>query len=187
MNFEALVTDYGYLAVLVGTLLEGEAILIIAGFLAHRGYLELPVVIAVAFVGTLLGDQLYFYLGRIKGRSFIDSRPAWKAKTERVFRLMEKNQVLLILGFRFIYGIRTVASFTFGASGMSPLRYLTLNTVGALIWAVSIGLLGYCFGQVVEVIIGDIKQYEQWILYGLVALAVIIWLIYKWRDKNTVQ
>ena len=49
INLEILVSAYGYPALFIGTFLEGETILVIAGFLAHRGYLELPWVIVIAF------------------------------------------------------------------------------------------------------------------------------------------
>ncbi len=45
-------------------------------------------------------------------------------------------------------------------SNVSYLRFIVLNFVGAGIWAISIGLAGFYFGQVVERILGDIKQYE---------------------------
>ena len=58
MSLQQLITDYGYLAILMGTFLEGETILILGGFASHRGYLELPWVVVSAFIGTLAGDQL---------------------------------------------------------------------------------------------------------------------------------
>jgi len=184
VNFEELVTHYGYIALLIGTFLEGETILVIGGLLAHRGYLELPYVIASAFAGTLFGDQLYFYIGRIKGKKFIDSRPVWQAKSRRVFELLEKHQILLILGFRFIYGIRTVTPFVLGSSGISPIRYLVLNICGALLWAIAVGILGFYFGQALELVIGEIKLYEKWVIFGLLLLSAIIWFFFKWRDKK---
>jgi membrane protein DedA with SNARE-associated domain len=184
VNFEELVTHYGYIALLIGTFFEGETILVIGGLLAHRGYLELPYVIASAFAGTLFGDQLYFYIGRIRGKKFIDSRPVWQAKSRRVFELLDKHQVLLILGFRFIYGIRTVTPFILGSSGISPIRYLVLNICGALLWAMAVGILGFYFGQALELVIGEIKLYEKWVIIGLLLLSAIIWLFFKWRDKK---
>jgi membrane protein DedA with SNARE-associated domain len=56
MSLELLVKTFGYWALFVGTFLEGETILIICGFFAHRGYLELAWVIVVAFMGSLAGD-----------------------------------------------------------------------------------------------------------------------------------
>ena len=64
---ESLIANYGYAAVLIGTFVEGETILVIAGFAAHRGYLSLPWVILLAFAGSLAGDQLWFYVGRRSG------------------------------------------------------------------------------------------------------------------------
>lgn len=179
MNLEEIVTHYGYIGILLGTFLEGETILVIAGFLAHRGYLELPFVIAAAFAGTLAGDQLYFYIGRIKGKEFIDSKPSWKSKTDRVFKLLDKYHTLFILGFRFLYGIRTVAPFVLGASGISPIRYLALNLCGALIWAIVIGMLGYYFGHAIEMLLGEIKQYEEWVIIGLLLVGATGWVLYK--------
>lgn len=60
MTFEELISTYGYVAVGIGTFQEGETILILGGFASHRGYLELPWVIACAFLGTLFGDRFYF-------------------------------------------------------------------------------------------------------------------------------
>jgi membrane protein DedA with SNARE-associated domain len=184
VNFEELVTHYGYIALLIGTFLEGETILVIGGLLAHRGYLELPYVIASAFAGTLFGDQLYFYIGRIKGKKFIDSRPLWQAKSRRVLALLEKHQTLLILGFRFIYGIRTVTPFVLGSIGISPLRYLLLNICGALLWAMAIGILGFYFGQALELVIGEVKRYEKAVIATLLFLSAVIWLFLRWRDKK---
>ena len=60
---ESLLNEYGYPVLLIGTFLEGETILILGGMAAHLDYLSLGWVIACGFLGTLFGDQLYFFLG----------------------------------------------------------------------------------------------------------------------------
>ena len=184
MDLEQIVTNYGYIGVLIGTFLEGETILIIAGFLAHQGYLELIYVIVAAFVGTLAGDQLYFYIGRFKGKKFIENRPAWQPRIKRVNTLLDKHQTLVILGFRFVYGIRTVVPFVLGTSGISPIRFLILNACGAFVWAVVIGALGYYFGYAVEGVLGNIKHYEKWIIAVIILMGTTLWLIYLLRIKK---
>ncbi|MGW8187802.1 MAG: DedA family protein [Desulfobacterales bacterium] len=82
---ESLIEKFGYLAVLLGTFLEGETILVLGGFAAHRGYLLLAGVILTAFCGSLMGDQLFFFLGRRNSRAFLDRRPLWKARADRVY------------------------------------------------------------------------------------------------------
>ena len=62
------IAEYGYAAVFIGCLLEGETILILAGFAAHEGQLSLPLTIFIAFVAGTLGDQIFYGLGRCAGR-----------------------------------------------------------------------------------------------------------------------
>ncbi|HKJ52204.1 MAG TPA: DedA family protein [Gammaproteobacteria bacterium] len=181
MSLQELISNYGYAAIAVGTFFEGETILILGGFAAHRGYLELPWVVVSAFLGTLCGDQLYFYIGRSKGVSAFAERPGWKQKSDKVFRLMNRHQTWLILGFRFIYGIRTVTPFLIGASRVSPLRFLVLNTIGGLVWAVVVGTLGYLFGQTLELIVADLKKYELFAFAGLAGIGLLVWTFYQWR------
>jgi membrane protein DedA with SNARE-associated domain len=175
MSLEELIASYGYTAIAVGTFLEGETILVLGGLAAHRGYLELKWVVGSAFLGTLTGDQIFFHIGRIWGRSLLQGRPGWKAKSEKVLSLMKRHQVLLILGFRFLYGLRTVTPFVLGASGIPRLRFAVLNGVGALVWALIVGFLGYFVGHAVEVIIGDVKRYEMWLFAGVLAVGVSVW------------
>ena len=76
MNLAGLLATYGYLAVAVGTFLEGETILLMAGFAAHCGYLDLSKVILVAFVAGFLGDQFYFFLGQRYGDRILARFPS---------------------------------------------------------------------------------------------------------------
>ena len=175
-----LIATYGYLAVVVGTFLEGETVLALAGFAAHRGYLRLPYVLLAAFAGSLFGDQLYFFLGRRHGAALIARRPKWQLHAERVHRLLERRPGLLIFGFRFglLYGFRTVAPFVIGMSRVPTSRFVLYNTFGAAVWAVAIGLLGYFFGHGVELFLGDVRRYEREAFLFLVTAGALLWL---WR------
>ena len=184
MTLEYLLNTYGYLALMLGTFLEGETILVASGFLAHQGYLELPWVIVFAFVGTYAGDQLYFFLGRFKGMDFIESKPGWKAKSVRVFTLLQKHQVAAIVGFRFLYGIRTVTPFVIGAGGIKPARFIFWNFIGAGAWAVAVGSLGYIFGRGVEVLMDDAKKYELWLMALIFMVGTGIWLIHFLKKRT---
>lgn len=58
---EQLLNDYGYLALFIGTFLEGETILVLAGIAAAHDFLDLKTVIIVAFIGSYCGDQLWYF------------------------------------------------------------------------------------------------------------------------------
>jgi membrane protein DedA with SNARE-associated domain len=184
MSLETLIETYGYVTILVGTFLEGETILVLGGFAAHRGYLALWGVVAAAFAGSLCGDQLFFFLGRRHSHWLLERRPNWKNRVERVHRLLDRYQTPMILSFRFLYGLRTVSPFVIGMSPVSTAKFIVLNAVGALVWAVAIGTGGYMFGHALEIIIGDIQRFET-IVFALVAAGgTLIWALHLHRRRK---
>lgn len=184
MTPETVILHWGYPAILAGTFLEGETILVIAGLAAHRGYLHLPLVIAAAFLGTLGGDQLYFFLGRRHAAALLRRRPSWIGRVERVRGLLNRYQSPMILSFRFLYGLRTVVPFVIGMSQVPAWKFLLLNAAGALVWAVAVGCGGYFFGHAVEIILGDIARYEMWVFAGVAAAGAILWAVRLHRKRK---
>lgn len=182
---ETLLAQYGYPLLIIGTFLEGETILVLGGVVAHLGYLSLDWVIACGFCGSFCGDQLYAYLGRRHGKAILQRYSSWQARAQRVLNLLERNQTLLILGFRFLYGLRTVTPFAIGMSNVPTLRFTLLNMIGAAIWAIAIALAGFYFGRAVEALIGDIKHYEIEFIVAIVGIAAILWLIRFFRQRHS--
>ena len=184
MSWELILGKYGYFTILAGTFFEGETILILGGFAAHLGYLYLPWVILAAFIGTLSGDQLFFYLGRRHSEFVLDKHPSWQIRLERVQKLFEQYQTLLILGFRFLYGLRTVTPFVLGRSGVSPGYFFILNTLSALVWSMAVGIGGYMFGNLLRLIMGDIRRYEFESFLGIAIIGGLIWGIYFYCSRR---
>ncbi len=171
-----LIASYGYMIIAAGTFFEGETILLVAAFLAHQNYLKIDFVILAAFSGSFFGDQLYYFIGRTKS-GFVEKKfSKSKKRIERFQLLLKKYDILVILSFRFIYGLRTIAPFAIGMSGIPVLKFFILNLVSALLWAISIGLLGYYFGHTVEIIVGDIKKIEI-LISAAVVLIIIVYII----------
>lgn len=170
MSLETFFGTYGYPALLVGTFFEGETFLVLAGFAASLGYLDLPWVILVAFAGTLSGDQVFFYLGRRHSamvQSFLAYYPAWQERVERVQRLIERHQTALVFIFHFLYGLRIAFLLVIGLSRIRAGRFFVLNFFSALVWAILIGMAGYLFESALAMIIGDVRGLENYILGGI--------------------
>ena len=184
MGIETYITQYGYIIILLGTFFEGETVLVLAGFLAHSGYLAFSLVVLFGFAGTFAGDQLYFFIGRKKGMAYLDDHQSLKAKSGRALELMHRHKTLIIIGFRFIYGIRTVTPFLIGASGISPWRFLLFNSLGGLTWALAITSLGYVFGHAAELLLHDIKRYEFIIMGAIILAGLVIWMLYFIAGKR---
>ncbi len=174
----AFVASWGYFAVFFGTLLEGETILIAAGFAAHRGLLDWRVVVLVAIAGGTLGDQLAFLLGRWKGAALIERFPALAQRKPRVDAILARYDALSIISVRFLYGLRIAGPVILGAGRVPLLRFALLNLIGAALWAVLVSAAGYAFGFAIQALIADLKRIEELVLVGVLALGVALWL---WR------
>jgi membrane protein DedA with SNARE-associated domain len=181
MTLESSIETYGYLAVLIGSFLEGETVLVLGGFAAQRGYLQLPWVILVAFIGSLTGDQLYFHLGRWHNRAILSRHPAWQEKVVRIHDILFRYKMPVIVGFRFIYGFRVITPFAIGMSRIRTAYFTVLNFIGALIWAIIIGCAGYFFGNVIEVILGDLRRYEIEAMAVIAFAGAVLWLVHVYR------
>lgn len=184
MSLQLLIQEYGYVVIAVGTFFEGETVLVLGGLAAQLGYLELPWVIASAFGGTVCGDQLYFFIGRYHGRGMLAKRPQWQRRSKRVFDILHRHQNWFLIGFRFLYGLRTVTPFAVGMSQVSAVRFVLLNIFSAAVWAIAIGTLGYVFGSAIQAVIGDIKHYELTIMLSIAAAAAMAWAVSTWRRRR---
>jgi membrane protein DedA with SNARE-associated domain len=181
---EHLISQYGYLAILIGTFLEGETILVLGGFAAHRGLLWLPGVMAAAFVGSLASDQLFFFIGRRHGAAWLAKRPGWQPNIERVRRLIARHDTLIILAFRFIYGLRNVTPLALGMSAVPAWKFALLNGVGAAVWAVAIGALGWFVGSAAKQMLGHLERYELRIVAGIVIVGLALWAHRRFSERK---
>jgi membrane protein DedA with SNARE-associated domain len=180
-----LIVTYGYLAVFVGTFLEGETLLLLAGFAAAEGYLNLPWVVVIAFAGAFSGDQFYYWLGRRYGRRLLERMPTryWR-RAMRVAGLLEKAQNSVMLGFRFVYGIRILTPVVISMTSISPRKFMIFNALGAAIWAIVIACGGYLFGAALELFLGNLKRFEYYIFALLLVVGFCAWLFNVLRCRR---
>lgn len=186
---QEVIRDYGYLALFIGTFLEGETILLLAGFAVQTGKfgLSLHGIILTAFVGSLAGDQLAFFIGRYFGNRFIKRSEKWQARAARVHKLLERYHEVLILSFRFFYGLRNLTPFTLGTTDISAKKFFVLNAIGAFIWAVAFACIGYLFGDLLENMLESVLKEvhnAELIIFGIIALVLLaLWIRKMLRKK----
>lgn len=173
-GLEDLIRDYGYLAIVVITFFEGETIVILAGVAAAAGHLDASGVIAAALAGSVSGDQLWYLLGRRFGPTMLARRPGrWVRAAHRMLHLLQRHERWFVLTFRFYYGLRAVAPFAIGAAGVAPLRFLLLNVVGALVWAITFTAAGYLVGDAVVELASRLGLYGTLAVLATLAVTVI--------------
>ena len=184
MSPELLLQKFGYYAVFVGTFLEGETILVLAGFFAERGYLTLPGVTACAFAGAYIGHVFWFWLGRTQGVKLLDRFPKMKKHFGKGIRMFERYGAPAIFITQWLYGLRITCAVIIGISRISTLKFLIYEAVTCAVWAIVIAGAGYIFGTAVERILGRAAHIERYGLIVLVVAGVGVWLYHRWKEKR---
>lgn len=156
----------------VGLVVPGETVLLVAGFLAYRGDINLVGAMAAAAVGAIVGDSIGYEIGRHLGHRLEATRIGRWIGEERWEKarsyLKEKGGKAIFLG-RFVSFARSLVPALAGDARMEYGRFLAWNAAGAIIWAIAHVGAGYVAGpsyKVVERVIGPIGL-------SVVALVVI--------------
>lgn len=171
-HLETVIASYGLYFVFLGVLLEGETVLIVAGFLAHQGVLNPFAVAGTAFLGSLINDQGLFLVGRYFSETRMVCEQKQRPAFAKVLAMIERNSTVFILAFRFLYGLRTVSPLALGVSGVPAARYFFLNVIAAAIWAPAITGIGYALGVVLHGAVGRLPKIEHRVGAAL-AIAVL--------------
>ena len=142
-----------YLLIFLGTFLEGELTLVLSGFAIYHGVLWLPAVAGVSVFGGFLGDWFFFELGRRKGYVVKRRWPKIAHSGLRVTKLLSRYPSLFLFILRFQIGMRMVGHFSLGMGGsLEKQRFLVLNFLASIVWAVFLTILCYYFAQIMSII-----------------------------------
>lgn len=174
MTLQGFIEQYGYIAVFVGCFVEGETVLVLAGFAAHLGYLSLPWVMTVAAVAGFSGDQAVFLVGRKFGPRLLAWSPRLAALQPVILAKLSRHANWVVFMLRFAYGFRIASPIVIGASGLPMSRFAPPNAAGAVVWAIVIGGAGYLFGAAFTRMLEQAKHYEAiaFAVLAVIALAL---------------
>jgi membrane protein DedA with SNARE-associated domain len=184
MSPEALLERFGYLAVFVGSFLEGEAILVMAGFFAERGYLGVFRVGFIGFLGAYVGHLFWFWLGRVHGVRILDRFPRTKTHFGHGIRMFERYGAAAIIITQWLYGLRITCAVIVGMSRISVLKFLIYQAASCLLWAAVITAAGYYFGAAVERVLGKAENVEKWGLLIIIVVAIAVWFYHRRKEKK---
>jgi membrane protein DedA with SNARE-associated domain len=183
MDLSGLLHQYGYALIFLGTLAEGETLLLLGGYFAHRGYLDLRGVIATSYVAAVCGDQLFFHLGRRHAKSLLERFPRLRDKVNVALRRVEDHQGKITLCMRFLWGLRIATPVALGLTTMSARRFFLLDLLSAAVWASTFALVGFGTGRAASGISASVHSYERWIALGVVAIAaLVLWI--RWHGAR---
>jgi membrane protein DedA with SNARE-associated domain len=179
-----LIAQWGPLAIClaitpgnVGLPIPEETVLILAGYLAWRGQIPLPLVLGVGIVSAMAGDNLGYWIGRKYGPQAIERYGQWVLITPRRMeatrRFVTRHGAVGVIAARFLTGLRFLAGPLAGAAGLRPPRFFVANLLGVVVYvplAVAAGCaVGYGLGDSVEQVQRAVGEVEH-IALGATAL-----------------
>lgn len=146
MNTDTI-TQFGPAAIILGTFLEGETVLLLAGAGLAMGLFDFWTVVFSALAGSLIGDQCFFWLGRMGGAGWLTRHPRFGVRVRRAMAMLNRHRLPMLCFYRFIYGLRGGVPFAFGVSGLCWRYFLYANICTATLWSVLVTLLGLHAGK----------------------------------------
>ena len=157
---------------IVMPLLPGDSLLFAAGALAAAtGALNVWIIIPLLIVAALLGDNVNYFVGKFLG-DWVKSKERIlffkREYIEQTHEFYEKHGGKTVIMARFVPIVRTVAPFVAGAGSMTYSKYILNCILGAILWVVSITLLGYFFGNF-EIV----KKNFELVVFGIIGISVL--------------
>lgn len=153
-----------------GLPVPGETSLIAAAVLATQpGTVVIGIVVAVAAVAAIAGDNVGFALGRHAGRRLLTREGRWHARRQRFLargeEFFERHGSKAVFLARWLPGLRVVGSWLAGAHHMRWRTFLLWNALGGIAWAASVGIAAYFLGHAAASIFRT---------FGLVGLGAVL-------------
>ncbi|AFJ46473.1 putative inner membrane protein YohD [Shimwellia blattae DSM 4481 = NBRC 105725] len=176
MDFNALIAHWGYAALLIGCMAEGETFAILGGVAAHQGLLQFILVVLSVALGGMIGDQVLYLLGRKFGTRILNRFTRYRKKIGQAQRLITGHPKLFVIGTRFMYGFRIIGPVLIGASHLPPRVFLPLNILGAVLWSLIFTSLGYLGGELIGPWLHDLNQHLRHWIWLIIVLALVVGL-----------
>lgn len=162
---------------LVGFLLPGDTLLVIAGVLTFAGVIEVDiwwVCLAIAFA-AFVGGELGYLIGHKFGPSIFNRKESGvfsRANVERTNAFFARFGGLSVILARFVPILRTFVPVAAGIGHMDYRKYSLYNAIGALIWGAGLTYLGFVLGYIPPVR-DFVQSYIDLILLGAITVTLI--------------
>ncbi len=184
-----------YAAILVIAYLEnvvppipGDLVVILGGYLAGMGKLNIWMVIALAALGGTLGFMTMYAIGYRLGTALLEPhRFRWlpKKKIQKALVYVRKWGYGVVAVNRFLSGLRSVISISVGIAHLQPGKVLLWSAFSSTVWVTLLAWLGYLAGANWPLVVRYLKLYGQ-IITMLMAVAVAGWLVYRlWKRRKS--
>ena len=168
---------------LIGVFLPGDSLLVTAGLLAARGYLNVYALAPVLTVAAICGNSVGYFIGRATGPRIFNRENSLffnKKHALRAHEFYEKYGRKTIVLAQFMPIIRTFAPVVAGVGGMKFRTFITFNIMGAVLWIWSMVAIGYFLGSYIP----GIDQHIEIVVAIVVFISLLPGLISWYRGRR---
>ena len=168
---------------LVGVFLPGDSLLVTAGLLAARGYLNVYTLAPVLTVAAICGNSVGYFIGRTTGPRIFNRENSLffnKKHAMRAHEFYEKYGRKTIVLAQFMPIIRTFAPVVAGVGGMKFRTFITFNIIGAVFWIWSMVGIGYFLGSYIP----GIDKHIEIVVVVVVFISIMPGIISWYRGKR---
>ncbi len=175
---QSTIQTLGLPGLALGGALEGETVAFMAGVLVHRGLFGFEAAVLAVSLGAVLADNLVFVMARRGQGSGFVQRSLQRPMVRWLRSVVDRNRVLAILAFRFLYGMKTAGCVVMATTGIGWLRFALWDLLAVLIWAHVLVGLGYAAGTAVKAVFGELRLHWHLLLcLGIfLACGALYWL-----------
>jgi len=174
-----LIASYGLWVVFFGMMIEGTTMIIAAGILAYLGMLPLGETVVAAIAGAVVGDQLWYILGKRYTARVLQRFPSVAASVERLSDKVRKKGNLLAFGSRFVYSGAILFPVALGVYDYPHRKFTLFDLLGVTLWACLGIALGYFLGTGVEQLFGKIEKVKH-LLWLLAVVVFAVWNVKRY-------
>jgi membrane protein DedA with SNARE-associated domain/rhodanese-related sulfurtransferase len=171
----------------IGLPLPAVPFLLAAGALVGVGKMSLGAAVGLSVIACLIGDQIWYELGRHRGRRVLDllcrislEPDSCVRRTENFFVRHGARSLLIV---KFIPGLSTLAPALSGLFKIGIPRFLFYNSLGALIWTASFVGLGYLFSNQLERVASQVAHLGA-VLALLLVGSLVGYVVYKFIHRQ---
>jgi membrane protein DedA with SNARE-associated domain len=169
-------------AVLIGSAVEGDLVPLLAGVIAHLGYLDPVTAVVLCTVGLLLGDSAWYAAGRRMGARIKTTR-AWRRVGPRVERLVARFGPVELVLSRVVYGTRNLSMLFWGTQHLRLATFYALDVPACLAWSALLVGLGHGASGGASALMGEVAAVEKALLVAVV-LAVAAGAVWRWASRR---
>jgi len=166
-----LFQQYGYLIIFAGTFFEGETTLVLGGLLANQRHLNFWMVVGTAVSASYIGHVVFYFLGKTSSVWILEKFPALKIKIEQAEYIIRRYETLSLFITQYVFGIRLASALSFGILDMKISKFLSLQLISCLVWAILFAALGYWVGSSLDNLIKSVERALLVILFLGIAFA----------------